>query len=106
ENTEKTEDQSTDETLASLYRSGVFPGRLNSIAVSTPKALHLKARGRAAHPGEPGPCHQPLPRRGYIPGQAGVMQPLRGMAVGRVISPGCAARPRAGGCNAFGVRNQ
>src|SRR5262249_50758590 len=48
--------------------------------------LHSAAQGRAAHPGSV------------------AVQPLRGRGAGVGSSPGCAARPWAAECSAFGVK--
>jgi hypothetical protein len=60
----------------------------------TPKGLHLKAQGRAAHPGTGSPMNHPQPQRGCINSQCdatpfGLELPID------VGNPGCAARPWA-----------
>ena len=63
---------------------------------STPKGLHSTAQGRAAHPGEEIPQYV-YPER--------VVQPFQGRGGWVDLVPGCAARPWAGECNPFGVKN-
>src|SRR5207302_1105261 len=79
------------------------PGEIAMIRFFTPKGLHLKAQGRAAHPGSQGEGSS------YPEGVASnVRRCIDGTPSGYPTSwrgpyPGCAARPWALGRNPFGV---
>src|SRR5262249_25386381 len=88
-----------DRWLESRHRAG----RIAAPPVLTPKALHNKAQGRAAHPGSAHvPEISPEPQRG----STRPPQPLEprwgtlGVAIGTGVR---LRRPRAVLCNAFGV---
>src|SRR5438105_3029849 len=59
-----------------------------SALVFTPKGLHPKARGRAAHPGESTNLKMTATPKGSDHANASVIRPLRGRVVGRPIQPG------------------
>src|SRR5262249_31610227 len=68
----------------------------------TPKEFHLKAQGRAAHPGGEAIVTM-FPRRGYITAIEVHDETPSGYSVALIANPGCAARPWASRCNSFGV---